>query len=97
MALEITWFTRGVNDNMPGIPLKTETITLSGTHAESNPAPDDADVVWIQATENARYAVGTAPVATATAGTSGHYLASGTNVWIPVRGNSTKISGIQAS
>ena len=95
MALEITWHRLGVNPNMPGNPILSEKITLSGTSAAAAVAPDGAEVVRIEATENARYATGPAPTATAAAGANGHFLGSGKEIWLPVRAGVTKIAGIQ--
>lgn len=97
MALEITWHRMGINPNVVGDAIISETLTLSGASASSAVAPDGAEVVHLQATETCRYAKGTAPTATATAGASGHYLGSGGDIWLPARALSSKIAGIQAT
>jgi hypothetical protein len=95
MTLEVTWHDEDRNRNIPGPPIESETITLSATAAESGVAPKNARYVFLQATEACRYAWGTAPEATDTAGANGHYLAAGTSVWLPAYPGKTKISGIQ--
>ena len=97
MALEITWHRQGINPNIAGPPILSETLALSGSAALSAAAPDGAESVRIQSTEAARYAIGAAPTATATAGAQGHYLAAAGEAWLPARPGATKVSGIQAA
>src|SRR4249919_1819851 len=98
MALEITYFGAcPFNENMYGLPILSETRTTSGTSAQSGATPSNAMIVRIKCITAAdRYAYGTNPTATATAGASGHYLAIGDVVEIPaVSGN--KIGAILSS
>lgn len=97
MSADVTWFGSNQNQNIPGTPLKSETLTLSGTSAVSAAAPLEAAYYCIEGTEVWRYAVGSAPVATATAGINGHRLAAGKDRWGPAIGGVTKIAGIQAT
>lgn len=84
MPLEITYFSYGANNpNMPGLPISSEVRTISGTSAQSGATPAGAVSIRLKATENARYAYGANPTATAAAGANGHYLASGDDVWVP--------------
>lgn len=77
MSLEITYHAAARNQNMYGPPIKSETLVASGTSAQSGATPSNADIVRIKALANDRYAYGANPTATATAGASGNYLASG--------------------
>lgn len=96
MALEITYYSLGKNKNCYGAPILSETRSLSGTSAQSAATPDNAEIVRIHATEAARYAYGSNPTATAAAGASGHYLASGATIDIHAR-SAYLVAGIQAA
>ncbi len=88
MSLEITYFASATNPNMYGLPLTSETRTASGTSAQSAATPSNAVIIRIRSTAANRFAYGANPTATATAGDSGHYLASGDVIEIPaVSGN----------
>jgi hypothetical protein len=96
MALEITYWSKAANRNIPRAAISTETRSLSGTSAQSGATPSGCAYVSLLATEATRFAYGENPTATATAGASGHYIASGERIWIEaVAGN--KFAGIQAS
>lgn len=96
MSLEITYYSGGRNLNMYGGPIVSETRTASATSAQSAATPANADIIRIASTANNRYAYGTNPTATATAGANGHYIASGCVIDIvAVPGN--KIAVITAS
>ena len=89
MSLEITYYSKSVT-GLPcyGIPISSETRTASGTSAQSGATPANAEVIRIVSTAANRYAYGSNPTATATAGASGHYLASGATIEIDaVSGN----------
>ena len=77
MSLEITYYTQSRNQNMYGAPISSETRTASGTSAQSAATPGSADIIRICSTAANRYAYGSNPTATATAGANGHYIASG--------------------
>jgi hypothetical protein len=83
MSLEITYYAQDVNKNMYGQAISSETRTASGTSAQSGATPAGADIIRIKSTANNRYAYGSNPTATATAGASGHYIASGDVIDIP--------------
>ena len=83
MSLEITYFAAGANKNMYGTPILSETRTASGTSAQSGATPSSADIIRIASTAANRFAYGSNPTATATAGANGHYLASGATIDIP--------------
>jgi hypothetical protein len=81
MALEITYYTQAVNNmNHYGLPITSETRTASGTSAQSGATPANAVTIHIRSTANNRYAYGSNPTATATAGDNGHYIASGETI-----------------
>lgn len=95
MALEITYYTGStINENMYGQPITSETRTTSGTSAQSAATPSNAVIIRIKCITAAdRYAYGSNPTATNTAGDNGHYLAVGDVVDITaVSGN--KIAAI---
>jgi len=83
MSLEITYHAQAPNKNHPGLPITSETRSASGTSAQSGATPNNADLVHIQSTANNRIAYGSDPTATSTAGDNGHYLASGSDIWLP--------------
>ena len=96
MSIEITYYSAAPNQNMYGGPISSETLTTSGTHAESGATPANAMYVRLKGLANDRYSYGSAPVATATAGAQGNYIATGDVIDIvAVSGN--KVSGITAS
>ena len=96
MSLEITYYAAGNNPNTYGQPISSETRTASASSAQSGATPANADIIRITSTANNRYAYGSNPTATATAGLSGHYIASGATIDIPaISGN--KIAVITAS
>jgi hypothetical protein len=77
MSLEITYYTEGFNKNTYGSPIISETRSASGTSAQSAATPANAELIRILSSANNRYAYGSNPTATATAGANGHYIASG--------------------
>jgi hypothetical protein len=77
MSLEITYFAEGVNKTIYGRTLTSETRSSSATSAQSGATPTNAEVVRIKALADVRFAYDANPTATATAGPSGHYLATG--------------------
>jgi hypothetical protein len=83
MSLEITYYAEGNNKNTYGLPISSETRTASASSAQSGATPANAEVIRIASTAANRYAYGSNPTATATAGASGHYLASGAVIDIP--------------
>lgn len=88
MSLEITYYAASANMNMYGLPILTETRTASGVSAQSGATPANASIIRLKATANNRYAYAANPTATAAAGASGHYIASGDVIDIPaVSGN----------
>jgi hypothetical protein len=96
MTIEVTYFTGSPNYNMYGTPISSETVTASGTSAQSGTTPANARIVRIRATANDRFAYGSNPTATATAGANGHYIGSGDIIDLDaVSGN--KIAVITAS
>jgi hypothetical protein len=95
LALEITYFCDARNQNIAGLPILSETIVVSGTHAESAVTPGNAAYVTIYATADTRWSYGAAPVATATAGAQGHLLPSGSGRDVPAQAG-WKFSAITA-
>ena len=97
MSLEITYYAAAANANAYGLPITSETRTASAVSAQSGATPANASIIRIKSTANNRYAYGSNPTATATAGDNGHYIASGDIVEIatPVAGH--KIAVITAS
>lgn len=96
MSLEITYYTLGRNKNCYGLPVSSETRSASGTSAQSGATPANAEVIRIRSSAGNRYAYGSNPTATATAGANGHYIGSGDVIDIAaVPGN--KIAVITAS
>ena len=83
MSLEITYYTETRNMNLYGQPISSETRTASASSAQSGATPSNAVIIRIKSTANNRYAYGSNPTATATAGASGHYIASGDVIDIP--------------
>ena len=84
MSLEITYFAEARNENLYGLPILTETRSTSGTSAQSGATPTNAVIVRIKCITAAdRYAYGSNPTATASAGASGHYIAAGDIVDLP--------------
>jgi hypothetical protein len=83
MSLEITYYANGLNPNIYGQPISSETRTASASSAQSGATPGSADIIRIASTANNRYAYGSNPTATATAGASGHYIGSGAVIVIP--------------
>lgn len=73
MALEISYWTLGINKNCYGRQISAETRTLSGTSALSAATPANAEIVRVEATEAARISY-TAADSTASATTP--YLAA---------------------
>jgi hypothetical protein len=96
MSLEITYFAETRNMNMYGLPISSETRTASGTSAQSGATPSNAVIVRIHSTANNRYAYGSNPTATATAGANGHYIASGQTIDLPAVAG-WKLAAITAS
>ena len=96
MSLEITYYSKSVSGlPMYGAPISSETRTASASSAQSGATPANADVIRIASTANNRFAYGANPTATATAGSSDHYIASGQTIEIDaVSGN--KIAVITA-
>ncbi len=98
MALKISYWTASrTNPNVPGAVISTESLTLSGTHAQSGTTPANAVFVCLDATENAAFDYSSSNP-TAVAG------ATGTSAYIPANGNrwmdaaaGFKVSGIQAT
>lgn len=90
MPLQITYWA-GTAGNAPaaGVDLSSEALTISGTSAQSGVAPSNASLVSIYATENARFAVGSNPTASATSA----YVASGERIWRSIEAGQ-KIAGI---
>lgn len=97
MSLEITYYTKSMQRiSMYGKAISSETRTASATSAQSGTTPANAEIIRIASTANNRWAYDANPTATATAGASGHYLASGAAIDIEaVSGN--KIAVITAS
>lgn len=89
MSLEITYYSKSVSGlPMYGAPISSETRTASGTSAQSAATPSNADVIRITSLAANRYAYGSSPTATSTAGANGHYIASGAVIEIDaVSGN----------
>lgn len=99
MPLEITYWTDGngvASGSMPGAPSSSETRTISATSAQSGATPANMGMISIYATENARFAYGANPTATATAGANGHYVGAGERVWFDAR-EGYKVAGITPS
>ena len=92
MPLQITYWT-GTAGNAPaaGTDISSEALTISGTSAQSGAAPSNSALVSIYATENARFAVGSNPTASATSA----YIASGERIWRSIE-PAQKIAGITA-
>jgi hypothetical protein len=96
MSLEITYYASARNENIYGQPISSETRTASASSAQSGATPSNADIIRIASTANNRFAYGTNPTATATAGANGHYIGSGAVIVIPaIAGN--KLAVITAS
>ena len=68
MPLEISYWTGAdpVTRQVYGAFITAETRSLSGTSAQSGVTPDNAGIVRVQTTENARIAYGADPTADAT-------------------------------
>lgn len=92
MPLQITYWT-GTADKAPaaGTDISSEALTISGTSAQSGVAPATSALASIYATENARFAVGANPTASA----SSAYIASGERIWLAITAGQ-KIAGITA-
>ena len=93
MALEITYWTASKsNPNVPGAVISAESLTISGTSAQSAATPANAVFVSINATEAARFDYGgTNPTASA----ADAYMASGERLWLDAVALN-KVAGITA-
>lgn len=60
MPLEISYWSHGQNKNMFGRQIVAETLALTGTSALSAATPPSAEIVRIEATEDARISYGSA-------------------------------------
>jgi len=83
LSLEITYFCDARNLNIAGLPILSETRTISASSAQSGATPASAVYVSIYTTADVRYAYGSNPTATATAGVNGHFLAAGERKDLP--------------
>jgi len=92
MPLQITyWNGTGSQGTFAGGDISSEALSISGTSAQSGAAPSNSSIVSIYATENARFAVGSNPTASATSA----YIASGERIWRVIE-PAQKIAGITA-
>lgn len=82
MALEISYYTKSRNQNIAGAAISAESLTLSATSALSGATPANADIIKIQATENARFDYSSA---TSTASSTTPYLASGDAIYLDAK------------
>lgn len=102
MALKVTYWTASkANPNVPGAVIYSESITISGTSAQSGATPANAVFITLRNTEtgdvNFDYS-GTNPTAVAAASSSNTSagIASGERLWLDaVPGN--KVAGITAT
>jgi hypothetical protein len=96
MTIEVTYYTGSQNLNMYGVPISSETVVASGTAAQSAATPANARIIRVYAKADDRFAYGANPTATASAGASGHFIATGYSIDIDaVPGN--KLSVITAA
>jgi len=97
LSLEITYFCDARNLNIPGLPIISETVTISASSAQSAVTPASAVYVRLYTTADLRYAYSSASsVATATAGVNGHLLPSGSSIDLPATAG-WKVAGITAA
>lgn len=99
MPLKITYLTGDAptNENIEGDVISSESLTISGTSAQSGATPASAVFVTIYATEAACFDYsGTNPTAIAAGTGTSTYIGSGERRW--VKANPLyKIAGITAS
>lgn len=91
-SLEIAYYCKAPNQNMPGDGISAETIaTLSATNQRSGATPAHADYVKISANGGAaRYSYTSA---TSTASATTPWLGSGEAIWLPAHAG-WKVGGI---
>lgn len=98
MALKITYWTASrYNPNVPGSVISSESVSISGTSAQSGATPANAVFVSLRNTEtgDVNFAYDSAnPTALATSGSPG--IASGERLWMDAF-PAYKIAGITAS
>lgn len=90
MPLEISWLT-GENHQVEYGPLASQSLTISGTSAQSNAGPQSASIVTVYATEAARFELGQNPTAAATS----TYIGANERRWVWCKGGD-KVAGITA-
>jgi hypothetical protein len=93
-TLEITYWagTTQQGGNIPARVLSSETVTVTGTSAQSGAAPVASDLVSIVATgAPARFEMGSSPTATAASA----YLGTDERIWLAAQ-PLNKIAGITA-
>jgi hypothetical protein len=76
MTLEVCYYTGAdpITSKVYGHIISSESITLSGTSAQSGTIPSNAVLARIHATENCRFNMGSNPTVTST---TGQYLSAG--------------------
>lgn len=89
MALNITYWGGAGNPNLPGLPISSESLSISGTSGQSAATPVNAVYVSVVAGEATRFAYGTNP----TADTTSALLSNGERFWLPATAG-WKIAGI---
>lgn len=78
MTIEISYWRRSRNENIPGAEVSAESLSISGTSARSAVTPD-CDYVKITATEAARVSYTSA---TSTAAATTPYLLANETLWL---------------
>lgn len=92
MPLHITYWSGAAGDlPITAGDISSETLSISGTSAQSGAAPTEARIVSVYATEAARFTVGSNPTASATSA----YIAAGERIWRSIEATQ-KIAGITA-
>jgi hypothetical protein len=94
MPLHITYWTghAATNENVAGRPISSESLTISGTSAQSGVTPTNAALVSIYATEAAYFDYGSS---NPTASSADAYIGANERLWLEaIPGN--EIAGITA-
>ena len=93
MPLKIAYLAQSRNQNMPGKVLSAESLTISGTSAQSAATPSNADYIKVTATETSCFEYSSAnPTASAT---TSAYLAAGETIYLDAV-SGYKVAGITA-
>jgi len=99
MPLRVTYWTQSqYNQNLPGSPISTESITISGTTAQSGVTPPNAVFVSLRNTEtgDVTFIYNSAnPTALAAGGADHGGIGTGERIWLDAK-PAFKVAGITA-